>query len=128
MRSRTARITTLCATSPKVSKPECDKDGAECASLLAPIEKTQPPLPGFMSVARRTRLADVTAEPDPRLLAVDHENSPARLPACHDDAALIDGQAHRAAVLVEEAGVSRDHSGVGRSDLLYGPPRRGIPG
>src|SRR5437773_10390337 len=57
MRSRTARITTLCATSPKVSKPECDKDGAECASLLAPIEKTQPPLPGFMSVARRTRAA-----------------------------------------------------------------------
>src|SRR5947208_14191950 len=55
MRSRTAHIATLCASSPKVSKPECDKDGAECASLLAPIEKTQPPLPGLFGVARRTR-------------------------------------------------------------------------
>src|SRR6266571_2692313 len=46
-----------CSVSVPAQKPDCDKDGAECASLLAPIEKTQPPLPGLMSVARRTRAA-----------------------------------------------------------------------
>ena len=39
---------------------------------------------------------------------------------------FVDREAHRTALLVEEAGIDRDHNGIGRNDLLYGAPRRGI--
>src|SRR4029077_19881125 len=67
---------------------------------------------------------DVGAEHDPPLLAIDHESAPAPPVAPRHDSPFVDGEAHRAALLVEEAGVDSHDNGIRRDDLLHGAPQR----
>ena len=69
---------------------------------------------------------DVGTEHDPPLLAIDHESTPVPLFARGHHSSFVDGEAHRTALFVEEAGIDSNDNRIGRNDLLYGAPRRWV--
>ena len=71
-------------------------------------------------------VVDVGTEHDPPLLAINHESTPVPLFAQGHHSSFVDREAHRTALLVEEAGVDSNNNGIARNDLLYGAPRRGV--
>ena len=69
---------------------------------------------------------DLGTEHDPPLFPINHERAPVPLFAQGNHSTFVDSEAHRAALLVEEAGIDGNDNGIGRNDLRYGAPRRRI--
>ena len=69
---------------------------------------------------------DVGTEYDPPRPAINHESAPVPLFAQGHNTSFVDSEAHRTILPVEEAGIDSNDNGIGRNDLLYGAPCRGV--